>query len=60
MRYLLILFYLFFQQVTAHEYEKKGVEVFHPVLKIPAKNSKVGAGYFTITNIIILYIYIIF
>ena len=50
MRYLFILFYLFFQQVIAHEYEKKGVEIFHPVLKIPTKNSRVGAGYFIITN----------
>ena len=50
MRYLLVFIYMFFFNALTHEYEKDGIKIVRPVLKVVSSKGKVGAGYFTIIN----------
>ena len=50
MRYLIIIIYFFLHSVFSHEYEKEGLKIFHPIIKVNSAKAKVGAGYFKITN----------
>ena len=50
MRIFIILLYFIFNQSFAHQYEKNGITISHPILKMVDADGKMGAGYFKIKN----------
>ena len=50
MHYLIFLIYIFFSVSNTHDYVKADITIDHPVLRIPAENANVGAGYMEIIN----------
>ena len=50
MRYLLLLIYIFLSTSNGHDYVKDGIKIDHPVLKMNASDSRIGAGYMKIMN----------
>ena len=50
MRIFIILLYFFLNHSFAHQYEKNGITISHPILKMVANDGKMGAGYFKIKN----------
>ena len=50
MRIFIILLYFTLNYSLAHQYEKSGITISHPILKMVANDGKMGAGYFKIKN----------
>ena len=50
MRIYIVLLYFLLNQSFAHQYEKNGIIISHPILKIVTNDGKMGAGYFKIKN----------
>ena len=50
MRIFIVLLYFILNQSFAHQYEKNGITISHPILKMIANDGKMGAGYFKIKN----------
>ena len=50
MRIFIVLLYFLLNQSFAHQYEKNGITISHPVLKMVTNDGKMGAGYFKIKN----------
>ena len=50
MHHLIFLIYIFFSVSNSHDYVKADITIDHPVLRIPAENANVGAGYMEIIN----------
>ena len=50
MRIFIFLLYFILNQSFAHQYEKNGISISHPILKMVANDGKMGAGYFKIKN----------
>lgn len=50
MRIYIVLLYFLLNQSFAHQYEKNGIIISHPILKMVTNDGKMGAGYFKIKN----------